>query len=84
MGDNETEEGSRGSPQVNIRVPEQLLEEVDEVYEKRGYSNRSEFIRNAIRDALNPPIRLSDKALEEIEESKEELRKGEYVGADEL
>jgi metal-responsive CopG/Arc/MetJ family transcriptional regulator len=71
-------------PQVNIRVPETLLQEVDEVLEERGFTNRSEFIRTAIRDALSPQPELSDEALEQIEESKKELEEGEYVGVDDL
>lgn len=71
-------------PQVNVRVPEALLQEVDEVLEERGFTNRSEFIRTAIRDALNPQPELSDEALKQIEESKKELEEGEYVGVDDL
>jgi len=71
-------------PQVNVRVPETLLQEVDEVLEERGFTNRSEFIRTAIRDALSPQPELSDEALEQIEESKKEIENGEYVGLEDL
>ncbi len=71
-------------PQVNVRVPEELLQEVDKVLEERGFTNRSEFIRTAIRDALHPQPKLSEEALERIEESKKELEEGEYVGVDDL
>nr|WP_231736992.1 ribbon-helix-helix domain-containing protein [Halobacterium sp. CBA1126] len=31
------------------------MAQVDEVWEERGYANKSEFIRDALRDAVNPP-----------------------------
>ncbi|WP_436901197.1 ribbon-helix-helix domain-containing protein [Halovenus halobia] len=35
---------------INVRVPQALLAEIDEVWEQRGYANKSEFIRDALRD----------------------------------
>jgi metal-responsive CopG/Arc/MetJ family transcriptional regulator len=40
---------------INVRVPQSLLAQVDDVWEERGYANKSEFIRDALRDAVNPP-----------------------------
>ncbi|WP_310795454.1 ribbon-helix-helix domain-containing protein [Halanaeroarchaeum sp. HSR-CO] len=40
---------------MNVRVPTSLLSQIDEVWEERGYANKSEFIRDALRDAVNPP-----------------------------
>lgn len=37
---------------LNVRVPEQVLEQLDETYEERGFTSRSEFVRKAIRDAM--------------------------------
>jgi len=71
-------------PQMNVRVPAELLNKVDDVLEDRGFTSRSEFVRTAIRDALNPRPKLSEETLKQIEESKTELEDGEYVTGDDL
>lgn len=37
---------------ISISLPEKLLEEFDEIIEKRGYVSRSEAIRDSIRDYI--------------------------------
>ena len=39
---------------VNVKVPERLLEEIDELAEELNYTNRSEFIREVLRDTTEP------------------------------
>lgn len=39
---------------VTLRLPTELLEDVEEMVEDRGYPNRCEVIREAIRDHLYP------------------------------
>ena len=68
---------------INVRVPESLLNRIDEEWERRGYSSKSEAIRDALRDWLNPPAQLSDETLDELEESREQAGRGETVSADE-
>jgi metal-responsive CopG/Arc/MetJ family transcriptional regulator len=43
---------------INVPVPKTLLADIDEVWEERGYASKSEFIRDALRDAVEPPTRL--------------------------
>lgn len=69
---------------INVRVPVGLLEDIDDIYEERGYPNRSEFIRDALRTAVDPPVRLSEEVLERLAESREESSHGETVSLDEL
>ncbi len=38
-----------------VRVPQSLLAQVDDVWEERGYANKSEFIRDALRDTVKHP-----------------------------
>lgn len=38
--------------QVTFRVPEEMLEEADELVDSGVYSSRSELIRGAVRDEL--------------------------------
>ncbi|MBM3309212.1 MAG: ribbon-helix-helix protein, CopG family [Candidatus Altiarchaeales archaeon] len=37
---------------VNIKLSEDLLTQVDEIYTQFGFSNRTEFIRNALREKV--------------------------------
>lgn len=40
---------------VNIQMTESFLKEVDKTWEDHGFSNRSEFIRAVLRDAIKHP-----------------------------
>lgn len=39
---------------LNVKVPKRLLEELDELSEELNYTNRSEFIREVLRDTTEP------------------------------
>jgi PHD/YefM family antitoxin component YafN of YafNO toxin-antitoxin module len=39
---------------LNVKVPRQLLEELDELAEELNYTNRSEFVREVLRDTTEP------------------------------
>lgn len=39
--------------QVNVRLPPEVVEEVEQEARKQGYMSRSEFIRDSIRDRLH-------------------------------
>ena len=39
---------------LNVKVQERLLEEIDELAEELNYTNRSEFIREVLRDTTEP------------------------------
>lgn len=69
---------------INVRVPQSLLAQIDEVWEERGYANKSEFIRDALRDAVEPPTQLSEEALEHLVESREQREQGGTVSQDEV
>jgi len=66
---------------IDVRVPAGVLEAIDEEYGRRGYASRSEAIRDALRDWLNPSPELSDEILDELEESREQRERGETVSA---
>jgi len=68
---------------VDVRVPAGVLKAIDEEYGRRGYASRSEAIRGALRDWLNPSPELSDEILDDLEESREQRKRGETVSADE-
>jgi PHD/YefM family antitoxin component YafN of YafNO toxin-antitoxin module len=64
---------------INVRLPQALLAEIDEVWEERGYTSKSEFIRDALRDAVEPSTQLSEEALRHLAESREQREDGETV-----
>lgn len=39
---------------LNVKVPKRLLEEIDELADELEYSNRSEFVREVLRDTTEP------------------------------
>lgn len=68
---------------INIRLTPQLLEHLDDTWQDRGYNSRSEFIRQAIRDAVHQ-TQLSPAALEALLESSHQARRGEFISSDEI
>ena len=81
----DSDAGSDGEMEkINVRVPQSLLAQVDDVWEERGYATKSEFIRDALRDAVNPPMQLSAEALEHLAESREQREQGETVSQEDM
>jgi Arc/MetJ-type ribon-helix-helix transcriptional regulator len=69
---------------INVRVPESLLSQIDEEWERRGYSSKSEAIRDALRSWVNPPLQLSEDTLDDLETSREQAERGETDSLDEV
>lgn len=69
------------SEKINVRVPATLLRMIDEEYERRGYASRSEAIRDALRDWIEPSVTLSDETLEVLATSREQREAGETMSA---
>ena len=67
---------------VNLRLPEEFLADVDDRWQEQGYNSRSEFMREALRDAVYG-TRLSKRALEDLLESEHQFKEGETVSAEE-
>jgi Arc/MetJ-type ribon-helix-helix transcriptional regulator len=79
----DTNTGDDRMEKINVRVPESLLSRIDEEWERRGYSSKSEAIRDALRDWANPPVQLSEETLADLEESRKQAERGETVSAEE-
>jgi metal-responsive CopG/Arc/MetJ family transcriptional regulator len=76
----DSDAGTNGEMEkINVRVPKTLLAEIDDVWEERGYANKSEFVRDALRDAVEPPTQLSEEALAHLAESREQREDGDTV-----
>ena len=69
---------------IDVRVSQELLDEIDEKYAERGYTSRSEAIRDALRAWVDPPVRLSEELLEDLAESRREREQGETKSLDEV
>lgn len=68
---------------IGVRVPAVLLEKIEEEYKQRGYSSRSEAVRDALRDWVNSPATPSEETLADREKSPEQAEQGETLSADE-
>lgn len=68
---------------INVRLTPELLENLDETWQDRGYNSRSEFIRQAIRDSVNQ-TQISSAALEALLESSQQAREGEFISSEEV
>ena len=66
---------------LNVTVPKRLLEEIDEVAAELDYTNRSEFIREVLRDTTEPI--LTPGAQEGISEGYSDVAAGRTMSADE-
>ena len=55
MSDTDTRDGDPEKTNVNIRLTETFLEDIDATWREEGYNSRSEFIREALRDAVRHP-----------------------------
>lgn len=64
---------------INIRVTESLLEDIDATWADEGYNSRSEFVREALRDAVRHP-RLTRESWKEIAAVEHARRSGESEG----
>lgn len=55
MSKAEANDGDPEIERINLRISRSFLEVVDETWRERGFNSRSEFIRYAMRDAVNHP-----------------------------
>ncbi|WP_136602846.1 ribbon-helix-helix domain-containing protein [Salinigranum halophilum] len=70
MSKTETNDEGPEIDRINLRISRSFLEVVDEAWRERGFNSRSEFIRYALRDAVNHPEGASfwkDLAISEVE-----------------
>jgi len=79
----ETDSGDDRMEKINVRVPKSLLDRIDEEWERRGYASKSEAIRDALRDWVDPSVTLSEETLSDLAESREQAERDETVSAEE-
>jgi len=64
---------------INIRITESFLEDIDTTWEREGFNSRSEFIRYVLRDAVKHPS-FTRESWKEIASEEHKLRTGESEG----
>jgi len=70
-----------GMMKLNVKVPKQLLEEIDELAAELEYTNRSEFVRAVLRDTTEPI--LTPGAQEGVSEGYADVSAGRTMSTDE-
>lgn len=65
---------------VDVKVTRQQKEEIDRIWRERGYPSRSEFVRDALRDATEPV--LTSDALRRLADGLADVEEGRTVSLD--
>lgn len=63
---------------IDVKVTKQQKEAIDRAWKERGYPSRSEFVRDALRDATDPV--LTPEALRELARGMADVEDGRTVG----
>ena len=78
-----TNDGGEGKiVTVNFKLTESFLEEIDDTWQGRGFNSRSEFIRYALRDAVEFPTFDRDELIALLV-AEEDIRTGQTMSAEE-
>lgn len=64
--------------------PIHCIDRIDEEYKERGYTSRSEAIRDALRSWVDPPVQLTDETLAALATSRKQVERRETYNADEV
>ena len=87
MSDANTKPGDDGPEmvQINLRLSQAFLDDIDSTWQEQGFNSRSEFLRYAARDAVKHP-EFSREGWKQIAASEHDLRSGdaELVSRDEV
>lgn len=71
-----SDDGEPAKTNINIRLTESFLEDIDATWQEQGFNSRSEFLRYAARDAVKHPA-FSREGWKQIAASEHNLRSGE-------
>jgi Arc/MetJ-type ribon-helix-helix transcriptional regulator len=55
MSETDSNDADPEIDRINLRISRSFLEVIDETWRERGFNSRSEFIRYAMREAVNHP-----------------------------
>lgn len=57
---------------INIRLPDEQIHELDKQVSRLHYSSRSEFIREALRKMIEDQMDLSDETVKAISQARKQ------------
>lgn len=80
----ETDSGDPPMEKLNVRVPKPLLDALEDEWGRRGYTSKSEAIRDALREWVNPRVELSEEVVEALQTSESQVEDGATVSAEEV
>lgn len=67
---------------LSFKATENQIEEIDRIVEEKGYTSRGEFMRELLRDNMEPE--LTEEAVGRIKEGREQLSGGKGKTLEEL
>ncbi|WP_153554569.1 ribbon-helix-helix domain-containing protein [Halomicrobium sp. LC1Hm] len=78
MSDADTSPGDDGPEmvQINLRLSQAFLDDIDTTWREQGFNSRSEFLRYAARDAVKHP-EFSREGWKQVAASEHDLRSGD-------
>lgn len=78
MSDADTNSGDDGPEmvQINLRLSQAFLDDIDTTWREQGFNSRSEFLRYAARDAVKHP-EFSREGWKQVAASEHDLRSGD-------
>jgi Arc/MetJ-type ribon-helix-helix transcriptional regulator len=78
MSDADTGTGDDGPEmvQINLRLSQAFLDDIDTTWREQGFNSRSEFLRYAARDAVKHP-EFSREGWKQVAASEHDLRSGD-------
>lgn len=77
----DTSDGEGEMVKLNVKVPKRLLRELDELSAELNYNNRSEFVREVLRDTTEPI--LTPGAKEGVAQGYADVAAGRTLSVDE-
>lgn len=83
MSDASTADPSDNLVQINVRVTQQFLDQIDDIWQGRGFNSRSEYIRYVLHDAAEYPSFDRDE-LRALALAEREIRNGDTIARDEI
>ncbi len=67
---------------ITIKLPEEEVKELDRFVKEHHYPSKSELIRNLLLEKME--IRLTEKALKDINKSLREIKEGKTIPLEEV
>ena len=83
MSSTDTDDRDPEKTNINIRITETFLEDIDATWREEGYNSRSEFVRSVLRDAVKHP-EFNRADLKAMLTGEAEIRDGRTHSSDEV